>query len=179
MKYLKYVIYLVVLVLVITSCHKVTVGYLITEYAGYGIDSLVVKAELDTTSPIEIPNPEFEMYLEWGMSPEDIIEYIGIYPTISIGGGEDYDRYRLGIPWTSTPIEGVEGTMPILASIKSVTTDVGNVDKLLQHISVRGNGVFTIPLEHDIPVGRYTISLTFTNEGYSKSIDDVFTVTVK
>lgn len=174
----KYILIALVMSLVFAACHKVPIGYLITEYGSYEIDSLVVKGELDTGVPEEIPNPEYEMMIEWGMSPSDLISW-GIYPTIRIGGGEDYDRHRLGIPWTSTPIEGVEGTMPIIASIKNVSTDTGDPDKLLEYISVRGNGVFTIPLEHDIPKGRYQISLTFTNQGYSKSIDDVFTVIVE
>lgn len=174
----KYILLTLAWTLAFAACHKVPIGYLITEYGSYEIDSLVVKSELDITPPEVIPNPEYEMLIGFGIPPADIISW-GIYPTISIGGGEDYDRHRLGIPWTSTPIEGVEGTMPILASIRHVTTDVGNTDKLLEYITVRGNGVFTIPLENDIPKGRYKISLTFTNEGYSKSIDDVFTVIVK
>ncbi len=175
---LKYIIAIATLAITFVACHKVPIGYLITEYASYEIDSLVVKTDLDIEPPTVIPNPEYEEMLGYGIPPEDLISW-GIYPTINEGGGEDYDRHRLGIPWTSTPIEGLEGTMPILAFIKGATTDTGNVDKLRQYLTVRGNGVLSIPLEHDIPKGRYQISLTFSNEGYSKSIDDVFTVIVK
>lgn len=162
----------------LTACHQTTIGYLITEHAGYEIDSLLVKAELDIAPPEIVPNPEYEMFLEWGFTPDEIIGF-GIFPTIKEGGGEDYERHRLGIPWTSTPIEGVEGTMPIHASIRDVKTDVGDVSKLLEYLTVRGNGVFSIPVENDIPVGRYTISLTFTNEGYTKSVEDIFTIIVR
>lgn len=100
----------------------------------------------------------------------------GIYPTI---GGEEYKRDRYGWPWTSTPIEGVEGTRPIFVSIKDITTDTGDAGKMWEVLQVSGDGTFTMPVYSDVPVGRYRISLTFTNEGYTQDVNDVFTVIVK
>lgn len=161
-----------------SACHKITVGYLITEDAGYEIDSIVIKSVLDITPPVVTPNPLYDMYLGFGFPPDFIIE-IGIYPTIESGGGEDYARNKLGQPWTSTPIEGVLGTPPIVATIKDITSGTGDPEKLKRVITVRSNGILTIPLDHQVPPGIYYISVTFKNEGYSKDINNAFTVIVK
>lgn len=163
----------------LVGCQDVTVGYLSLDYAGYEIDSLVVKKELDVTPPDESPNPKYNMFVNvFGMDPGEVIA-MGIYPTIKTGGGEDYDRNLYNIPWTSTPVEGVDGTAQIYVDIKNVTTDVGDVDRLLEELTLLSSGVFSIPLHNNIPVGRYVISLTFSNEGYSKDLDNCFTVIVK
>ena len=93
--------------------------------------------------------------------------------------GEDYARIKWGQPWVSTPIEGVEGTSQVIVSIKNITSIQGDPGKLWEVLSVRGNGTFEVPLHHDVPVGRYVISLNFKNEGYSKDINDCFTIIVK
>lgn len=178
MKIIKSVLISIVFIGLLSGCRKAPIGFLTTEYASYEIDSLVVKTVLDTTPPLVMPNPEYEMLLQLGFNSAQLIA-MGIYPTVSTGGGEDYDRHRLGIPWVSTPIEGVEGTLPITANIENVTTNIGDISKLLQQITVYGNGVFSIPVTHDISPGRYVISLKFTNEGYSKSLKDIFTIIVK
>ena len=156
------------------ACQDVTPGYLQTEYAGYTMDSMVVKKVLDLTPPE--PNPTFEMYVNnYGYTPEYCVQN-GIYPTI---GGDEYKRDKYGWPWTSTPIEGVEGTRPIFVSIKSITTDLGNAEKMWEVLKVSGDGTFSMPVYSDVPVGRYRISLTFTNEGYTQDVNDCFTIIVK
>ena len=157
---------------IFVACQDVTPGYLSTEFAGYTMDSMVVKKELDLTPPE--PNPDYEMYLEYGYTPEYLVSN-GIYPTI---GGDEYKRDKYGWPWTSTPIEGVEGTQPIYVSIKDIKTDVGDVELMRKYLKVSGNGTFTLPVYTDIPIGRYVISLTFTNEGYTRDVDDCFTIIV-
>ena len=94
-------------------------------------------------------------------------------------GEEDYYRSKWGAPWESTPIEGVEGTIAIYVSIKNITSTSGDPEKLWKVLSVRGDGTFEIPLYHDVPAGRYVISLNFRNEGYSKDVNDCFTIIVK
>ena len=94
-------------------------------------------------------------------------------------GEEDYYRSKCGAPWVSTPIEGVEGTIAIYVSIKNITSTSGDPEKLWKVLSVRGDGTFEIPLYHDVPAGRYVISLNFRNEGYSKDVNDCFTIIVK
>ena len=162
-------------------CQDITIGYLITENASYTVDSLVIKKVLDIEPPHEVPNPRYyELIEEWGYTPEELANR-GIYPTMLAGGGEDYIRNLRNIPWVSTAIEGIEGTEPILASIKEIKTIQGSAkeDEVIKYISVRGDGMFTIPLTHEIPVGRYLITLTFSNEGYTNDVNDCFTLIVK
>lgn len=100
--------------------------------------------------------------------------------SLKIGEGEeDYLRGKWGFPWVSTPIEGVEGTAQILVSIKNITSTDGDAGKMQGALSVRGDGTFEIPLHHGVPVGRYKISLNFRNEGYSKDMNDCFTIIIK
>lgn len=156
------------------ACQDDSVGFLITEYAGYSQDSMIVRKTLDETPPQ--PNPEFESLLESGWyTPESLI-MMGIYPTI---GGEDYKRLTENIPWNSLAIEGVEGTQPIYVSIKSIRAIGGDADKLRACLTVRGDGMFSVPVRNDVPAGRYVISLSFENEGWSKDIDDCFVIVVK
>ena len=94
--------------------------------------------------------------------------------------GEDDLQIKWGAPWVSTPIEGVEGTAQIFVTIKGIREESGgSVTEALEHIKVYGDGTFEVPVQHTIPVGRYVISLNFRNEGYSKDVDDCFTIIVK
>lgn len=174
---LKPFFFLSILLATIVSCHKIPVGFLTIDYASYQEDSMVIKFEIDTTPPILTPNPLFDLYLSMGYPKEYLISY-GILPFNEEGGGAEYHRNRRGEPWTSTPIEGIEGTMPIRVSVGKVVTSDGDPEKLKQYIQTRGNGVLTVPLNHQIPRGRYLISLEFKNEGYTKSLTDIFTLIV-
>jgi hypothetical protein len=58
-------------------------------------------------------------------------------------------------------------------------TTTGNAEKMWEYLKVYGAGTFEVPLKHDIPIGRYLISLNFKNEGYSKDVNDCFTIIVK
>ena len=166
---------------VMSSCQDETIGFLITKYASYKIDSLVIKEKLDVTPPVlvEVSNPEYERNIADGYTPEEL-EEMGIYPTVKKEiVGEDYWRDKLGQPWVSTPIEGLEGTAPIYVSIKRVHSTDGDAEKMKVNLSVRGDGTFEVPVHHNVPVGHYVISLNFRNEGYSRDVNDCFTIIVK
>lgn len=166
-----------VLVLVygaVTSCQEETVGYLLTEDASYRPDSMVIKTVLDA-DPGE-PNPEYEMLLASGVPAGDLIEW-GIPPRIHYG--VDYYRDKWGQPWVSGPIEGGEGTRQVYVSVKDIQTMTGVASEMWKYLKVYGDGTFEVPLKHTIPVGRYLISLNFTNEGYSKDVNDCFTIIIK
>ena len=60
---------------IMINCQDITIGYLITEYASYSVDSMIVKKNLDTTPPSEIPNPRYEMYIEMGFTPQEIADW--------------------------------------------------------------------------------------------------------
>ena len=181
MKRIIYCCLLVFLGWVGQGCHEVPVGYLITDYASYNVASLVIKAKLTDLDPgVETPNPEWQMWIDLGYSPAEIIEYFAIYPTIVEGRGEDYLRNLYDIPWVSLPLEGLQGTPPIFGHVKSVVGVEGDgAETLKACMTVRGDGTIEIPAKHGVSIGVYRISLTFTNEGYSKDLDDCFTIIVE
>ena len=164
------------------GCQDVTIGYLLTENASYETDSMIVKKDLDITPPSWgiWSNPEYYDLINMGIPPEEILEW-GIEPTYEGMGGEGEDYYRLKWkqPWVSVPIEGIQGTQQIYVTVKEIKTTNGDANNLADCLTVRGNGIFEVPIEHDIPVGRYVISLNFSNEGYSKDVNDCFTIIVK
>lgn len=168
---------LILLGLLSIACQDITVGYLVVENAGYDPDTMIVRRELDLEDR-EIINPEWQERINQGLSPERLEEW-GI-PKWVIVNGEDFDRNRLETPWSSTKIQGVEGTQQIYVTISKVTTDSGNVGTMLKLLTVRGDGTLQLPTHiNDLPAGRYVISLDFTNEGYSKNVNDCFTIIVK
>ena len=170
-----------------TGCQDIPIGYLQTEDASYNPDTMVVKStsSLDATPPTlqEVENPTY--YGLIAMDPEyytpELLASWGIFPTMIIEiVGEDYQRLQWAQPWVSNPIEGVQGTAQIHVSIKAIWEESGgSVAEALEQIKVYGDGTFEVPLQHTIPVGRYVISLNFRNEGYSKDVDDCFTIIVK
>ena len=183
----------VILLFWATGCQDVTIGNLLVDDASYKPDSLVIKSEasLDVAPPtmVEEPTPYYEEYVKFytdrGYTREEamaeLAKVMNMYPTklVEKEEGVDYKREKWGQPWVSTPIEGVEGTSPIHVSIKNITSTSGDASKLWDVLTVRGDGTFEIPLHHDVPAGRYVISLNFSNEGYSKGVDDCFTIIVK
>ena len=92
----------------------------------------------------------------------------------------DQRQIDMNIPWVSTQMEGVEGTQPITLSIAEVkSTSAFDKEQFLSDVNVRGNGIFEVALKHQIPSGRYLISLEAKNEGHTKLIPDIFTVIVE
>lgn len=185
---MKGLLYSCLIISFMIACHDMPEGYLFVEDAGYLPDSMVVKINLDTASRPG-PNPIWESYVneyyEYGykMFPsleewKVFLNENGIFETILVKG-EDYDRERLDIPWVSTAIQGVEGTNPIFVTITKVTTDKGDVDKMMKYLTVRSNGMLTVPCHHDIPVGHYKISLNFKGPDHEADFDDIFTIVVK
>ena len=172
-----------------TGCQDIPIGYLQTEDAGYNPDTMVVKHvnSLDTTAGVMNPAVEetvislgatLEMLYQMGYSFREIAQMLGL--DAYIGEGEDRGRVQRDIPWVSTPIEGVQGTAQIFVTIKGIREESGgSVTEALKQVKVYGDGTFEVPLQHTIPVGRYVISLNFRNEGYSKDVDDCFTIIVK
>lgn len=103
-------------------------------------------------------------------------------------GNIDHDILKLQrqiqdtIPWTSSPIEGVLGTEPIIYSIAGVKgEDRAKVDLFSKYLTIIGGGRFVLywSKEEILPAGRYVVSIQITNEGYSRIINNVFTFIVK
>lgn len=93
--------------------------------------------------------------------------------------GVDAQRVKTGQPWMSYKIEGVEGTQPIFLSIRNISSSDGDVNSMWKYLTIRNDGTFMIPLNHEIVAGRYQVSLGFKNEGYEKFKDDLFVIIVK
>lgn len=91
---------------------------------------------------------------------------------------EDAKRIKFTIPWQSTSIEGVQGTMPIRYSIRQIEGENIRPDITEQFRMIR-KGVIELPWNHTVPPGRYVISIRIANEGYTHDLDSVYTVIVK
>ncbi len=89
-------------------------------------------------------------------------------------------RIKNNAPWVTQPIQGIEGTDPIIYSVESVTASEGGDATLFkQELKIIGNGSFYYPLEHKAPAGKYVVSIRVTNEGYSHVVKDIYTFVVK
>lgn len=94
----------------------------------------------------------------------------------------DADQQRIDneIPWATLPIQGVDGTFPILMSIHDVKSETTfDLEKFKEEVTVRGNGVIQIPFNNTIPVGSYLISLKAETEDYAEIISDVYTIIIE
>ena len=92
----------------------------------------------------------------------------------------DAQRIKNNAPWVTQPIQGIEGTAPLIYTIEEVTaTEGGDAMIFKQELRIIGNGSFYYPLEHKAPAGKYVVSIRITNEGYSHVLKDVYTFIVK
>lgn len=93
---------------------------------------------------------------------------------------ENPPQYYNKADWVSAPLQGFTGTPPINVTIHNVTSsDGGDVAVFMKEAMLRGNGAFVVPVENNIPVGRYVVSLQLKNEGHSAVLNSFFTVIIK
>lgn len=169
------IIGIIAAILIFGSCHDVAVGFLIVDQASYDKDSLVVRIKLDTARGDF--NPEFQKYLDFGYSYLYVRDSLNIEERVNYGA--DYKEYVMeGRSWVSSKIEGVQGTMPVYTRIKDIESDDGDPEIMKKELKVRGDGTLILPTFIQSPVGRYWISLSFSNEGYTKDLDRIFTIIV-
>lgn len=86
------------------------------------------------------------------------------------------------IPYTSSPVEGVLGTEPLIYSIERVSgDDAGKVALFSKYLTIIGGGRLVLHWSktEQLPVGMFTVSIRVTNEGYSRAFDDVMTYIVE
>ena len=95
-----------------------------------------------------------------------------------LDASEDSLQIKYQIPWQSTSIEGIQGTMPIHYSIGTIESDNGYTDAISQ-IDIVRKGIFQIPWNHTLPPGRYIVSIQISNEGYTHHLDSIYTVIVE
>lgn len=92
----------------------------------------------------------------------------------------DYTRILYEADWVSTKIQGVLGTAPIIYTITDVRAEEGGDAEAMKAVcTINGSGTFDIPYEHQIPVGRYIMSIEIRNDGHAYEFRDAFTVIVE
>lgn len=92
---------------------------------------------------------------------------------------EDAVRIENQAPWVTGKIQGVLGTAPLIYSFESVkASEGGDAEAFSKVINVRGAGMMEIPIDANLPAGRYTVSIRVSNEGYSAVLPDAFTFIV-
>ncbi|MDR6782324.1 hypothetical protein ABIE26_001188 [Pedobacter africanus] len=170
--------------LIFQSCRKIPVGFLQTEYAGYTPDSLIIPAVLKDTGAVKIPNPTYALLLRLGYTPAQLASTNNplkqIVPEFSLQFEENYLRNKNKIPWVGTSIQGLKGTAPIKIEVLNIKPESPEAEKLKSLISIRGSsGIIQVPPDHGLPTGHYIVSLGFSNEGWKKEIQDVFTIIIK
>ncbi len=91
---------------------------------------------------------------------------------------DDARREQFQIPWQSTKIEGVQGTMPVRYEIYKINNN--ELDRDLQdQFEIKDGGIVELPWNHSVPEGRYVISVKISNEGHVEVLDSIFTVVVE
>ena len=91
-------------------------------------------------------------------------EYIGLI-----------SKVEEAIPWSTSTIEGVLGTQPIMYSIADVTSTDGNANLFKEELVMHGGGRMQLPFACKAPKGTYRVAIIIDNEGYSHRLDNVFT----
>ena len=87
---------------------------------------------------------------------------------------EDARQLELGIPFSSAEIQGVQGTSPVVYSIRRVDCGNGAAEAARQFRMACSRIQLAVP--HTVPPGRYVFSIEVANEGHRCLVDSVFTV---
>lgn len=104
--------------------------------------------------------------------PDSMIVYVELDPTL------DAIQLKDSIPYQSTPLSGVEGTLPINYTVYLIQSDNGYT-KSSNYIQIVRNGIVNVDAYHSLPPGRYYVKPKVTNEGYTHYPDATFIVIVK
>lgn len=184
----KRLMFLLAVIWALQACKKETIGFLQTEYAGYAPDSLVVKAVLDTSFKKQ-RNEMYDLFLMIGFTPAQLADpHFAVFgqpkPILDSlevpNNDQEFKRNQYKIPWITIPIQGLRGTFPLLVTVSKVTSASPDAEKLKKMIHIRGSsGIMEIPFDHGLAPGRYVISLKFSNEGWTKYMEDAFTFIVE
>lgn len=108
----------------------------------------------------------------------DLADRLGIESPLIVQQEIDDLQSRLDyeIPWTTSLIQGVLGTEPLLYEIESVKGP--DADAFLRYTGMMGGGRIYVKWDIDVPAGEYVVSVKVSNEGYIKVFEDAFTFVV-
>lgn len=88
-------------------------------------------------------------------------------------------RLKKEIAWTTSEIEGVDGTAPLIFEIAGVWAEEGgDAGMFREELKIHGGGWMEVPFENRFPAGRYHVSVRVKNEGYSRTLENAFTFIV-
>lgn len=132
----------------ISSCHKTTIGYLITENASYDPDTMYIR---------KTPDPELDAIRIQNKAPWVSLQLQGYEGTELMYFYIESVRYEEKTP-TQTGIEAAQ----------NFTKD----------LSIRNGGVMLYPFENNALPGTYKVSIRITNPGYSHVLLDAMTIIV-
>lgn len=83
-------------------------------------------------------------------------------------------------PWTTSVIQGVLGTEPLMYDVVDIKNEnAENAEKFRKYITAIGGGRLNVNQNVDVPAGEYIISIRVSNEGREKVLADAFTFIVK
>lgn len=108
----------------------------------------------------------------------DLADSLGIESPVIVQKEIDDLQSRLDyeIPWTTSLIQGVLGTEPLLYEVESVKGP--DADTFLRYTGMMGGGRIYVKWDIDVPAGEYVVSVKVSNEGYTKVFEDAFTFVV-
>lgn len=90
------------------------------------------------------------------------------------------NRILYKAPWTTSVIQGVLGTEPLMYEIAGVRNEKPeNAEKFRHYLTALGGGRLQVDQKVDVPAGEYVISVRVSNEERSKVFTDIFTFIVK
>lgn len=116
----------------------------------------------------------------WTRDAAYIPDTLEVKAQLDPGNTEDARRIRFEIPWQGSPLEGIQGTMPLRYAIREVQEVGGTgIAGAAGQFSLSGKGIVELPFDHTVSPGRYLIHITVFNEGHSHDLDSLFTVIVR
>ena len=86
-------------------------------------------------------------------------------------------QFGSDIPWTTSCIEQLLGTEPIIYTLESLRSDQGEeaAADFARYLTVIGGGRMYVDTKVNSPAGKYIVSLRVSNDGYSVVLPDIFT----
>lgn len=131
------------------------------------------------TYQTEVYDPVFQIRNRLEKKIEDLCAAAGLETPFAIAREleEKKKQLSLDIPWTTSCIEQLLGTQPIIYSLEGIHSDQGEAAAadFERYLTVIGGGRMYVDTRVNSPAGKYTVSLRVSNEGFSVVLTDIFT----
>ena len=88
-------------------------------------------------------------------------------------------RIKFKSPWVTSPMQGIQGTEPLIYEIAGVWNEnPQNALEFAKYLTAEGGGKLCVGQEVNVPDGEYRVSVKVSNEGHSEIFTDAFTFVV-